>query len=141
MSQRQTYSSHMKSLRELIADRVDSLIGPDRKFRSAREMAQIALNKGYGPNLDSLNRNINRLRKMEMDPQLSTLEAIAAAAGVRVSDLLSPQVIVSEEMREAISLLLNVDSQGGLNRQLMLDTLTLMLRRFGTEEVHQKKAL
>jgi hypothetical protein len=129
----------MNSMRKLIADRVGSLIGEGAKFRSAREMAQTALNKGYGPNLDSLTRNINRLRKAEVDPQLSTLEAISAAAGVRVSDLLSPSVIVSEEMRDIIDMLLVVDSNGGLNRSLILNTLRLALGKDSPDE-RQKHA-
>jgi hypothetical protein len=129
----------MNSMRKLIAERVGSLIGDGAKFRSAREMAQTALNKGYGPNLDSLTRNINRLRKAEVDPQLSTLEAISAAAGVRVSDLLSPSVIVSAEMRDIIDMLLVVDSNGGLNRSLILNTLRLALGKDSPDE-RQKHA-
>lgn len=124
-----TYSSSMENSKRILAENVESLIGDGKRFRSAPELAARAHLLGLTEKTENLTRNINRIRASQTDPQLSTLEAIAGAAGVRVSDLVSQGTLPSPEMRELIDLLLEADRTGGINRTLVLNTLKLVLTR------------
>lgn len=126
-------------IKEILRGNIESLIGEGRRFRSARELAQRAETLGLTDKMENLARSISRIRNLEGDTQLSTMEAIAGAAGLQVSDLLQTGPAPSAEMSQLMEGLRKLDARGGIDRILMLNTLGLILNRPETAENSDKK--
>lgn len=81
------YAWDMKDALKKIGRSVDSLIGPGRRFKSARELAQRAQMLGYVENADSFARSVSRAKTGDHDSQISTISIIAKTAGVDIEQL------------------------------------------------------
>lgn len=99
MSYANEYACDMKDIRKIAADATEALIGPDRRFRSARELAQRAHTLGIVENADSFARNVSRVIEGEQDPRVGTLDAIARAAGMRLSDFIGGKAPPKENVK------------------------------------------
>ena len=163
MSKHNEYPCDMKSTREKIVGAIKRLIGEGKPFRSARELAQRAHTLGYIDNVESFARAVSRLRKGDNDPQVGTVDIVARAAGMKLTDLLAddPQdalavnrsntaddlplstqseddrrailvakslTHVSQEMRELIDHLIEIDAMGGAEREMAVAGIRYILR-------------
>jgi transcriptional regulator with XRE-family HTH domain len=163
MSIHNEYACDMKSTREKIAEATKRLIGEGKPFRSARDLAQRAHTLGYIDSVESFARAVSRLRNGDHDPQIGTVEIVARAAGVNLTDFLdgrtqpeenvnSPNKAnelplsgqsegdrrailiaeslthVSQEMRELIEHLIDLDRIGGAEREMAVAGIRYILR-------------
>jgi len=103
MSDRGDYACDMKDTRHMLAVATKRLIGPGKPFRSARELAMRAQTRGYVDNAESFARNISRVLKEDHDAQMSTMEAIARTAGLKLSDFLQGEASPTEFVKSSIS--------------------------------------
>ncbi|MGG2046748.1 hypothetical protein [Burkholderia gladioli] len=114
----------MKNPQQTLQEKVEALIGPEQRFKSAPELARRAQMLNAVDKADNLTRSINRIRRGH-DPQLSTIFAIARAAETTVAELLSERP--DTEMEELIKKLRAIDQKGGLNRELLRNTIRLIV--------------
>jgi hypothetical protein len=105
----------MKNSRDVLATRVNSLIGNGGRFASPAEWAQRALTLGLIDKADSFTRKINRIRNAEVDPMLSTIETLAASASVSIPWLLGLDdgKTLSEPALKLTKAIAEIDQQGG----------------------------
>lgn len=93
----------MKDAKKKIGIAVSSLIGPGKKFRSARELARRAHTFDATIKPDSFARNVDRARSGQQDTQISTLEAIARAADVSVEAIVAGVSFDDQYVKSAIN--------------------------------------
>lgn len=110
--------------REIIAERLATLVGPGLQFNSAPELAQRALTLGLIANKESFVRTINRIRNAELDPQINTIETIAEAADVELTWLLGmDDTTVVPVLREAAAAI----RAGGERAETIIRTLEALV--------------
>ena len=78
----------MNDTLKTLAARVADLLGPGKPFANASALAKRAHTMGLVTNAQHFARSIHRVMTGEVDVQISTIDIIARAANVRVSDLL-----------------------------------------------------
>lgn len=140
MSCSRQYDPSMKKrpAREVLAARVNELVGPGKKFASAPELAQRALTLGLIEKRDNFTRSINRIRKAEIDPQLNTIEAIADSCDVSITWLLGGLELMRNPVIENA---IRVIEEGGPAAEAILINLQALLdvTRRRKDEITLKK--
>lgn len=157
LSDAKTYDGGMDDMRQKLASATAGLIGDGKRFRSARELAQRAHTLGYVDNADSFARNVARVMKADHDTQMSTVEIIARTAGMKLPDFLSGNINpansgqdgslsgelrggesaslqtltltqLTDEMRDLIEHLVEIDHLGGADREMAIAGIRYILR-------------
>lgn len=120
----------MKNAREILAERVNSLIGEGLRFRSPAEWAQRAVTMGLVPDAASFTRQINRIRNAEVNAQLNTLEHLAKSAGVALPWLVGGDQNdnLSESARKLIAEIAALDRADRLRADVIFTAIAVLLQ-------------